>query len=135
MKCIFLSARSAAVLLDETAPYFLPAPVRLTLNGRDAGEADRTVYSLYGLSPDTAYTLTAQAEGGPVRNWFLEEDSFRREGYFSLEDTANDLLEDPAARKDDDTIGDAGIAGADKFQHQAADPFQTDLQFPLDFFF
>ena len=40
-----------------------------------------------------------EAEGGPVRNWFLEEDSFRREGYFSLEDTANDLLEDPAARK------------------------------------
>ena len=72
MKCIFLSARSAAVLLDETAPYFLPAPVRLTLNGRDAGEADRTVYSLYGLSPDTAHTLTAQAEGGPV-----QEISFR----------------------------------------------------------
>ena len=40
-----------------------------------------------------------EEEGGPVRNWFLEEDTFRREGYFSIEDTANDLLEDPAARR------------------------------------
>ena len=29
----------------------------------------------------------------------MEEDSFRREGYFSVEDTANDLLENPDARK------------------------------------
>ncbi len=47
---------------------------------------------------DPSYRLP-EAEDGPVRNWFLDKDSFRREGYFSIEDTANDLLEDPAARR------------------------------------
>ena len=48
--------------------------------------------------PDSSYQLPEEA-GGSVRNWFLSEDDFRREGYFSVEDTANDLLENPAARK------------------------------------
>ena len=48
--------------------------------------------------PDPSFRLP-EAEGGPVRNWFLAEDDFRREGYFSIEDTANDLLDNPAARK------------------------------------
>jgi len=48
--------------------------------------------------PDPSYHLPEEA-GGPVRNWFLSEDDFRREGYFSVEDTANDLLENPDARK------------------------------------
>lgn len=35
------------------------------------------------------------AGGGAVRNWFLDEGSFRKEGFFSVEDTANDLLDNP----------------------------------------
>lgn len=37
--------------------------------------------------------------GGAVRNWFLAEDSFKKEGFFSLEDTANDLLDNPRTRE------------------------------------
>ena len=37
--------------------------------------------------------------GGAVRNWFLEEDSLRKEGFFSVEDTANDLLDNPRTRE------------------------------------
>ena len=59
---------------------------------RDACTFERTA------EPDPSYRLP-EAEGGPVRNWFLAEDDYRREGYFSIEDTANDLLEDPEARK------------------------------------
>ena len=103
----------------------LPA-VRLEVNGDFFGEAsvsngtalfrnvplrlgeNRISVSAGSCSDDCVWTRAAEedpsyrlpeAEGGPVRNWFLEEDSFRREGYFSIEDTANDLLEDPAARK------------------------------------
>ena len=39
------------------------------------------------------------AGGGAVRNWFLAEDSYKKEGFFSLEDTANDLLENPRAQE------------------------------------
>jgi beta-galactosidase len=34
-----------------------------------------------------------------VRNWFLAEDSMKKEGFFSLEDTANDLLDNPRTRE------------------------------------
>ena len=37
--------------------------------------------------------------GGAVRNWFLAEDSYKKEGFFSLEDTANDLLDNPRTRE------------------------------------
>lgn len=37
--------------------------------------------------------------GGAVRNWFLAEDSMKKEGFFSLEDTANDLLDNPRTRE------------------------------------
>ena len=39
------------------------------------------------------------AGGGAVRNWFLAEDSMKKEGFFSLEDTANDLLDNPRTRE------------------------------------
>ena len=79
---------------------FRGVPLRMGENRVEAsagGCRDACVW-VRAEEPDPSYRLP-EAEGGPVRNWFLEEDSFRREGYFSLEDTANDLLEDPAARK------------------------------------
>ena len=59
--------------------------------------ADSCVW-IRSAEEEPSYRLPEE-DGGPVRNWFLEEDSFRREGYFSVEDTANDLLENPDARK------------------------------------
>ena len=106
--------------------YTNQSPVRLSVNGKLFGEVsvvngtalfrnvplqmgeNRISAEAGGCRDECVWVRAAEedpsfrlpeAEGGPVRNWFLEEDSFRREGYFSLEDTANDLLEDPAARK------------------------------------
>ena len=47
-------------------------------------------------APDPSYALP-EAAGGEVKNWFLTDD-FTRQGYFSVNDTANDVLDDPAAR-------------------------------------
>ena len=41
--------------------------------------------------------LPGNNAGGPVKNWFLTADTLTREGYCSVEDTANDLLLNPAA--------------------------------------
>ena len=59
MKCLFISARSCAVLLDEAGDYWALAPRTLVLNGETLGEEKRAVVSLYGLWPDTDYTLEA----------------------------------------------------------------------------
>ena len=48
-------------------------------------------------TPEPSYALPSTGEG-PVRNWFLQDDDIRREGYFSLYDTANDLLENPESK-------------------------------------
>ena len=47
---------------------------------------------------DESYSLPQQETGGPVRNWFLTDDDVRREGYFSIQNTAQELLDDPQAR-------------------------------------
>ena len=49
--------------------------------------------------PEPSYALPEAESSGPVRNWFLSENENRREGFFSIEDTANDLLESPASRR------------------------------------
>ena len=79
---------------------FRNVPLRMGENriSAEAGACTDACVWTRAAEEDPSYRLP-EAEGGPVRNWFLEEDSFRREGYFSIEDTANDLLEDPAARK------------------------------------
>ncbi len=71
MKCLYASCRSAAVLLDGEGRYEMDRPARLTLNGRALGEERRSVYSLYGLQPDTAYALRLEKDGK------TEEISFR----------------------------------------------------------
>ncbi len=64
MQELFVSSRSCSVLLDAEGDYYLRTPLRLRLNGKDRGVTDRSVLSLYGLRPDTEYTLTAAAEAG-----------------------------------------------------------------------
>ena len=54
MKCLFVSARSCTVLLDAEGDYEAKAPRRLFLNGDEMEEEEsRSVFSLYGLWPDT----------------------------------------------------------------------------------
>ena len=49
-------------------------------------------------SEDESYRLPDDNAGQAVKNWFLSEDDVVREGYFSIKDTANDILENPDAR-------------------------------------
>ena len=58
MKCLFVSSRSCTVLLDAEGDYYAKAPRRLFLNGKELEkEENRSVFSLYGLWPDSEYTL------------------------------------------------------------------------------
>ncbi len=55
---LFVSGRSATVCLKDGGLYHTHRKYALTLNGKPWGEADTVVTSLYGLWPDTDYTLT-----------------------------------------------------------------------------
>ena len=77
MKLLFVSARSATVLLDESGDYSLPVPVSLSLNGADLGEEKRSVISLFGLLPDSEYTLSMrQGQTGEQMTFRTEPESF-----------------------------------------------------------
>ena len=67
MKALFVSPRSAAVLLDEAGYDRMAAPARLFLSGEALGEESRSVRSLFGLWPDTAYALRMEREGEAPR--------------------------------------------------------------------
>ena len=59
MKCLSISARSCAVLLDPLGDYEARSPRRLVLNGHEIGEEKRSVCSLFDLWPDTDYRLVS----------------------------------------------------------------------------
>ncbi len=63
MKTLFVSARSASVLLDGEGDYTMPAPVSLSLNGMDLGAECRSVVSLFDLFPETDYRLELRRDG------------------------------------------------------------------------
>ena len=50
-------------------------------------------------APDPDYRLPDQEAGGAVRNWFLADDDMRKEGFFSVQSTAQELLDNPETRK------------------------------------
>ncbi len=78
VKKLFVSARSATVELPDGGLYSTVKPYRLTLNGKEAGEAASVVHSIYGLWPDTAYTLKVwdgEREVGRV-SFHTKEESF-----------------------------------------------------------
>ncbi len=63
MKLLYVSARSAAVLLNGDGDYRMPSPALLTLNGAALGEENRSVVSLFDLHPETDYTLISHQDG------------------------------------------------------------------------
>ena len=63
MKVLFLSSRSASVLLDPSGDYRLRAPLSVSLNGQPLPVQQRSVCSLYHLKPDTDYLLSAWRDG------------------------------------------------------------------------
>ena len=48
---------------------------------------------------DESYRLPNSGAGQAVKNWFLSENDFVKEGFFSIEDSANDLIENLEARE------------------------------------
>lgn len=42
---------------------------------------------------DKSYRLEAEAAGTSVKNWFLKDDDLTKEGFYSIKDTVNDLIE------------------------------------------
>ncbi len=69
MKLLFASARSASLLLDEAGDYYLPFSAELALRSGEGdeiplGSENRSVISLFDLSPETEYTLTLRREDG-----------------------------------------------------------------------
>ena len=47
---------------------------------------------------DESYSLPDSGAGKTVRNWFLADDDIIREGFYSIKDTASDLLKDARSR-------------------------------------
>ena len=45
-----------------------------------------------------SYRLPDQEAGGSVRNWFLADDDMRKEGFFSIQNTAQELLDHPQTK-------------------------------------
>ncbi|MBR0160256.1 MAG: beta-galactosidase [Oscillospiraceae bacterium] len=90
----FSSTVSNATALFENVPL-LPGENCLTVSAGDL--SDSCVLTRVETEPDS-YRLP-DSGGGAVRNWFLAEDSYKKEGFFSLEDTANDLLDNPRTRE------------------------------------
>ncbi len=65
------------------------------LEARSGQVCDALSFERVG-APEPSYRLPS-SDGGEVKNWFLTDD-YTRQGYFSVNDTANDVLDEPAAR-------------------------------------
>ncbi len=59
---LFVSARSITIELPDGGLYNTKKPYQLVLNGKPFGTAETVVHSIYGLWPDTEYTLKAYDE-------------------------------------------------------------------------
>ena len=64
MELLFVSSRSASVLLDPEGLYEAREKRTLSLNGEEQGEEYRSVTSLFDLEPDTEYILEARTGEG-----------------------------------------------------------------------
>ena len=60
---LFISSVSACFELNNTLPYHSGAEYAVALDGRELFKKDTNVFSLYGLRPDTEYTVEAAGYG------------------------------------------------------------------------
>lgn len=56
LQCLFVSGRSAALMIEDGGLYETLKPYRLVLSGEERGTVSRVITSVYGLWPDTDYT-------------------------------------------------------------------------------
>ena len=97
MELLYVSSRSASVLLDPEGLYEAREKRTLCLNGEETGEEYRSVTSLFDLEPDMAYTLEAWTDDGKTEllsfrtkseTCALDVKSFGAKGDGETEDTA-----------------------------------------------
>ena len=61
LKVLFISSGSACFEWDNDIPYYAEKNYEIYLNGNKVLCANTNVFSLFGLTPDTEYTLTSDA--------------------------------------------------------------------------
>lgn len=67
---VSVTGRSAVVELTESGKYYSKEKIDIYVDGRQYMTSDKVVTSIYGLKPDTEYTITAMYEGseyGPIK--------------------------------------------------------------------
>lgn len=64
MKTLCVTSRSCSVLLDPEGMYEAREKRELFLNGERLGEEYRSIWSLFGLEPDTEYIIESLTERG-----------------------------------------------------------------------
>ena len=89
------------VKAENGTAVFRRVPLRMGENHATvtAGDcADSCVWQRVS-QPEASYRLPDQDAGSAVRNWFLAEDDLRKEGYFSIQNTAQELLNNPDTKR------------------------------------
>ena len=57
IKVLFVSGRSATIEIPDGGLYHTLKPYRVAVNGAEVQPAETVVHSMYGLWPDTEYTV------------------------------------------------------------------------------
>lgn len=78
VKVLFISGRSATIEIGDGGLYNTKKPYRVVVNGTEFPQAETVVHSIYGLWPDTAYTVQILDDAGEVGRaaFHTEEESF-----------------------------------------------------------
>ena len=62
LQLLFSGATSACFELVNRAPYYAPEKFTIYLDDREIRQCETNVFSLFGLTPDTTYTVTARGD-------------------------------------------------------------------------
>ncbi len=63
IRSVFISSVSAAFEWQNGNPYYKGSDYTVFLNGEEVYRGNTNIFSLYGLTPNTEYTLTAEPDG------------------------------------------------------------------------
>ena len=66
IKALFISSTSACFEWQNDLPYYKDNRYTINLNGKPVYEGDTNVFSLYGLAPETEYTITSDSSDTPL---------------------------------------------------------------------
>ena len=100
VKLFLNGAPFGEVRTENGTAVFRDVPLSMGPNRVDVtadGMEDHCVW-VRVAEPDPDYSLPDQDAGTAVRNWFLQEDDVRREGFFSIQNTAQELLDNPETK-------------------------------------